>query len=113
MVTYTPVNQEQLADFLSGESKWNLKEESTKAITKTFLFVDFKAAFAFMTRIAFEAEKRNHHPEWSNVYNKLTITWTTHDIKGLSDLDLKMANMCNSVFYSSFSEAQGSKTSSN
>ena len=78
-------------------SRWNLSKDSKK-LSKSFLFKDFKAAFAFMTQISLEAEKHNHHPEWFNVYNRVDITWSTHDIDGLSDLDLNMANYCDSVY---------------
>ena len=54
------------------------KERSNK-LRATFKFADFKQAFAFMTEVAFYAEKQNHHPEWSNVYNRVKITLTTHD----------------------------------
>ena len=56
-----------------------------------FLFDDFVEAFGFMSRVALLAEQRNHHPEWSNVYNRVSITLTTHDTGGLSDLDVDMA----------------------
>ncbi len=61
------------------------------AIGRTFKFDDFSQAFAFMTRVALLAEKMDHHPEWSNVYNKVEIELTTHDAGGLSMLDMKMA----------------------
>jgi 4a-hydroxytetrahydrobiopterin dehydratase len=61
------------------------------AITKTYKFQDFIAAFGFMTRAAIWAEKYNHHPEWSNVYARVTITLTTHDVGGLSERDVEMA----------------------
>lgn len=61
------------------------------AITKTFSFGDFTEAFAFMTRAALWAEKWNHHPEWSNLYKTVHVTLTTHDVKGLSALDVKLA----------------------
>lgn len=62
------------------------------AVTKTFTFKNFSEAWAFMSRIALKAEQMNHHPEWFNVYNKVRITLTTHDVKGLSELDVKMAD---------------------
>ncbi|MEP2783099.1 MAG: 4a-hydroxytetrahydrobiopterin dehydratase [Pseudoruegeria sp.] len=61
------------------------------AISKTFKFKSFVDAFGFMTRSALFAEKWNHHPEWFNVYNTVKVTLTTHDVDGLSDLDLKLA----------------------
>ncbi len=54
-------------------------KENDNKLTKTFEFKDFQEAFAFMTRVAFLAEKHNHHPNWSNVYNKVEIALTTHD----------------------------------
>lgn len=68
------------------------------AITREFVLADFMHAFAFMTQIAIAAEKYNHHPEWSNVYNKVLITWTTHDVHGLSSNDIAMARMCDQAF---------------
>lgn len=61
------------------------------AISKTFKFNDFAAAFAFMTRIAIQAEKMDHHPEWSNVYNRVSVLLTTHDADGLTALDVTLA----------------------
>ena len=57
---------------------------------KTFVFSDFNAAWAFMTRVALAAEKADHHPEWFNVYNKVEITLTTHDADGLSARDVSL-----------------------
>ncbi len=68
------------------------------AITREFVLADFMQAFAFMTQIAIAAEKHNHHPEWSNVYNKVLITWTTHDVQGLSSNDIALARMCDQAF---------------
>ncbi len=61
------------------------------AITRTYKFANFVEAFGFMTRAALHAEKLNHHPEWSNVYNSVTVTLTTHDAGGLTELDAKLA----------------------
>ena len=65
--------------------------EGRDAITKIFKFSNFADAFGWMTRAAIWAEKWNHHPEWENVYNKVIVTLTTHDVDGLSSLDAKLA----------------------
>jgi 4a-hydroxytetrahydrobiopterin dehydratase len=75
---------------LSGLPEWNLRDDGL-AIARQFKFADFSQAFAFMTRVALIAEKRDHHPEWSNVYNRVEITFTTHDAGGLSQRDIDMA----------------------
>ena len=61
------------------------------AITKSFKFQDFSAAFAFMTRVAMAAEQANHHPEWFNVYNRVDVTLATHDAGGLTLKDVELA----------------------
>lgn len=61
------------------------------AISRRFLFGDFGEAFAFMTRVALLAEKADHHPEWSNVWNRVDVLLTTHDAGGLSTRDIQMA----------------------
>ena len=63
------------------------------AIGKTFVFKDFNQAFGFMTRAALAAEKMDHHPEWSNVWNKVDVTLSTHDAGGLTDRDVKLAQL--------------------
>jgi 4a-hydroxytetrahydrobiopterin dehydratase len=70
---------------------WKKTNDNRDAVEKLFIFLDFKKAFSFMTIIALKAEQMNHHPEWKNVYNKVTITLTTHDAGGLSQLDYDMA----------------------
>jgi 4a-hydroxytetrahydrobiopterin dehydratase len=67
------------------------------AIAKSFEFKDFNQAFAFMTRVALMAEKMDHHPEWSNVYNKVEIVLSTHDAGGLSEKDVALAKFIESV----------------
>ena len=66
-------------------------DKDRDAIVRHFQFSDFKAAFAFMTRVAEAAEAQDHHPEWFNVYNKVEVLLTTHDCQGLSERDLQLA----------------------
>ena len=73
---------------LSDLNTWQLTSDQRDAITKEFKFLDFKTAFSFMTKVALKAEEISHHPEWFNVYNKVVITLTTHDVNGLSEKDI-------------------------
>jgi len=83
---------DELRSALKRLPDWRLAE-GREAITRKYQFVDFDAAFAFMTRVALLAAKMDHHPEWSNVYNKLDVTLATHDAGGVTqkDIDLAMA----------------------
>lgn len=72
------------------ETGWEIDTERD-AIVKTFRFKTFNEAFGWMTRAALWAEKWNHHPEWLNVYNRVEVCLTTHDVGGLSSLDVKLA----------------------
>jgi len=72
------------------EAGWSMVE-GRDAIAKTYSFANFVEAFGFMTRAALWAEKWNHHPEWFNVYNRVEVTLSTHDVDGLSTLDVKLA----------------------
>ncbi len=83
----------QVAEMLPTLPGWS-HDAQRGAISRTYVFADFIQAFAFMTQIAIAAEKHNHHPEWSNVYKRVTITWTTHDVNGLSRNDVTMARLC-------------------
>jgi 4a-hydroxytetrahydrobiopterin dehydratase len=66
--------------------------EGGDAITKEFRFRDFNAAFGFMARVALYAEKADHHPEWTNVYNRVDVTLSTHDAGGVTDKDIALAH---------------------
>ena len=67
-------------------------------LNRTFEFESFVEAFGFMTKIAMEAEKMNHHPEWFNVYNKVTVDLVTHDVNGISNYDIKLAGIINHLY---------------
>jgi len=84
------LSEEERADALDVLDEWDY-DEARDAITRTFTFDDFSEAFAFMTRVALIAEKADHHPEWSNVWNRVEILLTTHDAGGLSHRDVTMA----------------------
>ena len=66
-------------------------------LNKTIEFASFVQAFGFMTQVAIEAEKMNHHPEWHNVYNKVTIDLVTHDIGGISNYDFRLARAIDAI----------------
>ncbi|MBC7488747.1 MAG: 4a-hydroxytetrahydrobiopterin dehydratase [Glaciimonas sp.] len=67
------------------------------AIQKAFLFADFNAAFGFMMQVALLAEKLDHHPEWSNVYNRVVVLLTTHEIHGVTELDMRLAQFMDRI----------------
>jgi 4a-hydroxytetrahydrobiopterin dehydratase len=73
-----------------GLPQWQTVE-GRDAIRRTFVFKDFNAAFGFMARVALLAEQMNHHPEWTNVWNRVEVTLATHEAGGLTELDLKLA----------------------
>lgn len=88
-----------MAQKLTGEARcaalaripqWQVVD-GRDAISRRFTFSDFNSAFGFMTRVALIAEKMNHHPEWSNVWNRVDVTLTTHDADGLTERDIKLA----------------------
>ena len=84
------LDEEQRAAVLDRLGEWDY-DEARDALTRSFLFADFSEAFAFMTRVALLAEKHDHHPEWSNVWNRVDMLLTTHDAGGLSQRDVQMA----------------------
>ena len=75
---------------------WDLSDDG-KALERTFRFKDFSEAFGFLTRVAMHAEKIDHHPEFTNVWNQVDFRLTTHDTGGVTDRDLKLAEAINGL----------------
>jgi len=88
------LSDEQIKTELSGLSGWSVVNGK---LHKDFVFDDFVDAFGFMTRAAIHIEKMNHHPEWFNVYNKLSVDLVTHDAGGITQNDIVLARTLNSL----------------
>ena len=86
----------QKDEALAALSGWT-HDPGRDAITRRFTFADFGEAFAFMTRVALEAEKADHHPEWSNVWNRVDILLTTHSAGGLTEKDVALAKRIETI----------------
>jgi len=91
-----PLTNAQCAKALATRSGWS-PVEGRDAIHKTFVFKDFSEAFGFMARVALEAEKADHHPEWSNVYKTVEVTLSTHDAGGVTDKDIALARAMDAI----------------
>lgn len=81
---------------LAGLPGWSAVE-GRDAICRAFKFADFNAAFGFMTRVALRADQLDHHPEWSNVYNRVDVLLATHDADGVTELDVELAKFMDEV----------------
>lgn len=81
----------EITEALSELEGWELLNDRP-AIFKKFKFTDFRTAWAFMENVAEEADEMSHHPEWFNVYNRVEVTLTTHDVGGVSELDIDFAH---------------------
>jgi len=88
------LSDEQIKNELNSLPGWEVVKGK---LHKEFQFNDFNQAFGFMTRAAMHIEKLNHHPEWFNVYNKLIVDLTTHDAAGITENDIKLAQILNSL----------------
>ncbi|MBT3328929.1 MAG: 4a-hydroxytetrahydrobiopterin dehydratase [Nitrosopumilus sp.] len=84
----------EIKEELKQLSEWSIKNDK---LHKEFKFDNFNQAFGFMTRAAMEIEKMNHHPEWFNVYNRITIELTTHDAGGITKNDVNLARILNAL----------------
>ncbi len=96
------LDADQLAALAHDLPQW--RREGDVALLRDLVFADFKAAFAFMAEVAAVADRMDHHPEWSNVYNRVSIRLTTHDAKGLTQRDVALAHSIDAA-----ATAQGGK----
>ena len=85
------VDRIDVVEALRGLPAWRAHEGDRPAIERRLTFADFNAAFGFMTRVALYADKADHHPEWSNVYNRVEVLLTTHDADGVTAKDVDIA----------------------
>lgn len=90
----TRLSEDDIVNRAGLLADWSLQEGK---LCRTCKFQDFSAAFAFMTRVAMAAEQMNHHPEWSNVWNRVDIALTTHDAGGISELDFELASRIEAI----------------
>jgi 4a-hydroxytetrahydrobiopterin dehydratase len=88
------LSESDIDEELKKLSGWNVKDDK---LHKEFQFDNFNQAFGFMTRAAMEIEKMNHHPEWFNVYNRITVDLTTHEAGGITNNDVNLAKILNSL----------------
>ena len=88
------LNEEEIKQKLQHMEGWSFKDN---AINKNFTFSDFRSAMSNMLRISYEAEDMNHHPNWSNVYNQLDVSLSTHDAGGVTEKDFELAARIESV----------------
>ena len=93
----TALTDNEIETKIEELTDWSISDEKTK-ITRRFSFEDFQHAFGFMSTVALEAEKIAHHPTWSNTYDTVDVTLTTHDAGGLTVKDFKLATYMNHIF---------------
>jgi 4a-hydroxytetrahydrobiopterin dehydratase len=92
--TYHKLSDDEIESEVSKLDGWKVVNGK---INRSFKFKNFIEAFGFMTKVAMQAEKMNHHPEWFNVYNQVKIDLVTHDVSGISNYDIKLANAINKI----------------
>jgi len=97
MDTQSRIEGAALEQAMLERPAWQIESEG-HAILRTFEFAGFGQAFAFMTRLALHAERHDHHPEWTNVYNRVSVRLTTHDAGGVTAKDLALARLADDVF---------------
>jgi 4a-hydroxytetrahydrobiopterin dehydratase len=93
--SYEKLSDEEIKHQIKNLKGWNVVNGK---LNRTFEFRSFVRTFGFMTKVAMEAEKMNHHPEWFNVYSKLSIDLVTHDMGGISNYDIKLAGVISKLY---------------
>lgn len=93
-MTRKPLDLDQITASLSKVPGWEHNESS---LCRSLQFADFVTAFGFMTSVALVAESMNHHPDWSNVYNRVAVKLSTHDAGGITELDFTLAERINAI----------------
>jgi len=91
------LSSQDIARLAAPLPAWRVNPERGGTLAREFVFHDFAQAFGFMSQVAVFADKRDHHPEWANVYNRVTVTLTTHDVEGLSMKDFELARFMDQV----------------
>lgn len=91
----TKLSNEEIHERLQALAGWSLEREK---LHRQLSFPDFVHAFGFMAQVALVAERMNHHPEWSNVYGRVVIDLTTHDVGGISELDFELARRIDALY---------------
>jgi 4a-hydroxytetrahydrobiopterin dehydratase len=95
----TAYTQQQIDTEFLNLNGWNI---TSNILSKEITFKNFTQAFGFMTQVALEAEKLDHHPDWTNTYNKVLINLSTHDAGGLTELDFKLAKKIDKIIENGF-----------
>ena len=92
------LTEQELKEAVKGIAQW--KVNSTNKLEREFKFKNFREAFSFMTRVAFEAEEMDHHPDWSNSYNRVKVELMTHDAQGITEKDIELAKRIDKINWS-------------
>jgi 4a-hydroxytetrahydrobiopterin dehydratase len=100
---YKKLTEQEVEQQVTKLQGWKL---ANGKLNKTFEFDNFVQAFGFMTKVAMHAEKMDHHPEWFNVYNRITIDLVTHDVGGLSNYDIKLAEIINKLYFANMKKGE-------
>lgn len=93
-MTVSKATPAEIDTFLQEHGDWTVADD---ALLRNFTFRNFREAFGFMTEAALIAERSNHHPDWGNVYNRVTVRLTTHDAGGITSNDFKLARQMDSI----------------